>query len=37
VKDYAPEGYMSFKATTPVRFQTIIQFVPGPPVTGPVK
>jgi len=37
VKDYAPEGYMSFKAKTPVRFQTIIQFVPGPPATGPVK
>lgn len=37
VKDYSPEGYMSFKAKTPVRFQTIIQFVPGPPVTGPVK
>ncbi len=37
VKDYSPEGYVSFKAKTPVRFQTIIQFVPGPPVTGPVK
>jgi hypothetical protein len=36
VKDYAPEGYMSFKAKTPVRFQTVIQFVPGPPA-GPVK
>jgi hypothetical protein len=36
VKDYAPEGYLSFKGTTPVRFQTIIQFVPGPP-GGPVK
>ena len=35
VKDYAPEGYMSFKAATPVRFQTIIQFVPSPPVTAP--
>lgn len=36
VKDYAPEGYMSFKTTTPVRFQTIIQLVPSPPA-GPVK
>ena len=36
VKDYAPEGYMSFRANTPVRFPTIIQFVPGPPA-GPVK
>ena len=36
VKDYAPEGYMSFKANTPVRFPTIIQFVPSPPA-GPVK
>ena len=36
VKDYAPEGYMSFKGQTPVRFQTIIQFVPSPPA-GPVK
>ncbi len=37
VKDYAPEGYMSFRAKTPVRFQTIIQVVPSPPATGPVK
>ena len=29
VKDYSPEGYMSSKAKTPVRFQTIIQIVPG--------
>jgi hypothetical protein len=36
VKDYAPEGYLSFKATTPVKFQTIIQFVPAP-AAGPVK
>jgi hypothetical protein len=36
VKDYAPEGYMSFKTKTPVRFQTIIQFVPSPPAS-PVK
>jgi hypothetical protein len=37
VKDYAPEGYTSFKTKTPVRFQTIIQLVPNPPVTGPPK
>jgi hypothetical protein len=35
VKDYAPEGYVSFRTNTPVRFQTIIQFVPSPP--APVK
>lgn len=37
VKDYAPEGYMSFRTKTPVRFQTIIQLVPNPPLTGPAK
>lgn len=37
VKDYGPEGYVSFKTKTPVRFQTIIQFVPAPPATAPVK
>lgn len=31
VKDYAPDGYMSFKGTTPARFQTIIQIVPPTP------
>jgi hypothetical protein len=31
VKDYSPEGYMSFKDKTPERFKTIIQVVPPPP------
>jgi hypothetical protein len=37
VKDYAPEGYLSFKGKTPERFKTIIQFVPAPPATAPGK
>jgi hypothetical protein len=36
VKDYSPDGYMSFKDKTPVKFQTIIQLVPAP-ATTPVK
>jgi len=31
VKDYSPDGYMSFKDKTPERFTTIIQVVPAPP------
>jgi hypothetical protein len=34
VKDYTPDGYMSFKGATPVKFQTVIQLVP-PPAAGP--
>jgi hypothetical protein len=34
VKDYSPEGYMSFRTNTPARFQTIIQFVPSPPASA---
>ena len=37
VKDYSPEGYMSFKSKTPERFRTIIQIVPSPPATAPIK
>jgi hypothetical protein len=37
VKDYSPDGYVSFKTQTPVRFQTIIQFVPAPPATASPK
>ena len=37
VKDYSPEGYMSFRDKTPAKFQTIIQFVPVPPATAPIK
>jgi hypothetical protein len=37
VKDYSPDGYMSFKDKTPVKFQTIIQFVPAPASAAPGK
>jgi len=38
VKDYFPDGYLHPKqGTTPERFRTIIQIVPAPPVTAPIK
>ena len=38
VKDYSPEGYLNPKpGTAPERFRTIIQIVPAPPVTAPIK
>ncbi len=38
VKDYAPEGYLHPRpGSTPERYRTIIQIVPSPPVTAPIK
>jgi hypothetical protein len=38
VKDYSPDGFLNVKqGTTPERFRTIIQIVPAPPVTAPLK
>jgi hypothetical protein len=38
VKDYSPDGYLNPKpGTTPERFRTIIQIVPQPPATAPIK
>lgn len=37
VKDYSPDGYLSLKGKSPVRFRTIIQIVPSPSVVGPAK
>jgi hypothetical protein len=38
VKDYSPEGYLSPRpGAAPDRFRTIIQIVPTPPATAPIK
>jgi hypothetical protein len=38
VKDYSPEGYLNPKqGSAPERFRTIIQIVPAPPATAPIK
>ena len=38
VKDYAPDGYLHPKIGAPAeRFRTIIQIVPSPPATAPIK
>lgn len=38
VKDYSPDGYLHPKpGNAPERFRTIIQIVPAPPATAPVK
>jgi len=38
VKDYSPDGYLNPKPESPTeRFRTIIQIVPSPPPTAPIK
>jgi hypothetical protein len=38
VKDYSPDGYLNPKPGAPAeRFRTIIQIVPSPPTTAPIK
>lgn len=38
VKDYAPDGYLNPQPASPTeRFRTIIQIVPSPPATAPIK
>ena len=38
VKDYSPEGYLNPRPDAPTeRFRTIIQIVPAPPATAPIK
>ena len=38
VKDYAPDGYLNPRPESPTeRFRTIVQIVPSPPATAPIK